>query len=322
MCASPPSPGGWSDSQFPATSLHTIAIEPFQPFRRPVYTSSGFALEGPHFVHPTVSPYRFSRYPSNPPTLDHMVAGGLPSGLTTLRLDWRGDGVVEVALSRPNKSNSITPAMWAELRAVFGTHLPGLEGLRAVVVTGSGKNFCGGIDLGAFGGDGAVSSGDDVARSALRLRTHILELQDSLSAIEKLPVPVIAAVHGACYGAGLDMASACCIRWACPDAMFSIKEVDVGLAADVGSLARLPRALGSSSLLNELAYTARPLTAAEALQCGLVSRVLVPLPCELAPRAPTLLALPALGCCARLGNACRLQLASDVPAPSLAVGAA
>ncbi|XP_032533360.1 delta(3,5)-Delta(2,4)-dienoyl-CoA isomerase, mitochondrial, partial [Chiroxiphia lanceolata] len=85
---------------------------------------------------------------------------------------------------------------------------------------------------------------------------------------------VIAAVHGPCIGAGVDLISACDIRFCSQDASFQVKEVDIGLAADVGTLQRLPKIVGSQSLVNELAFTARRMLASEALSCGLVSRVL------------------------------------------------
>ena len=111
-------------------------------------------------------------------------------------------------------------------------------------------------------GDTEPIEGSDVARTALRTRAHVIELQASLDALEQLAVPVVACIHGACYGAGLDMICACDVRWACDGTRFSIKEVDVGLCADVGVLARLPRIIGNSSLVHELAYSARPLSLA------------------------------------------------------------
>ncbi|OXB51870.1 hypothetical protein ASZ78_007018, partial [Callipepla squamata] len=101
--------------------------------------------------------------------------------------------------------------------------------------------------------------------------------------LEKCPKPVIAAVHGACIGGGVDLVSACDIRYCSQDAWFQVKtdsvspnatqEVDIGLAADVGTLQRLPKIVGSQSLVNELAFTARKMMAPEAQSCGLVSRV-------------------------------------------------
>lgn len=88
------------------------------------------------------------------------------------------------------------------------------------------------------------------------------------------PKPVIAAVHGACIGAGMDMISTTDIRYASSDAYFQVKEVDIGLAADVGTLQRFPKVVGSDSLVRELVYTARKYSATEALESGFISRML------------------------------------------------
>lgn len=83
---------------------------------------------------------------------------------------------------------------------------------------------------------------------------------------------MIAAIHGACIGGGVDMISAADIRYCSSDAWFQIKEVDIGMAADVGTLQRFQKIIGSDSLVRELVYTARKFTAAEAVQQGFVSR--------------------------------------------------
>ncbi|KFO71678.1 hypothetical protein N303_10009, partial [Cuculus canorus] len=144
---------------------------------------------------------------------------------------------------------------------------------RAVVIAGAGSVFTAGIDLSDLGREFLAVEGEDTARRAWKLRQKIQEFQETFSVLEKCPKPVIAAVHGACIGAGVDLISACDIRYCSEDAWFQVKEVDIGLAADVGTLQRLPKILGSQSLVNELAFTARKLLAPEALTCGLVSRV-------------------------------------------------
>ena len=203
-----------------------------------------------------------------------MPLDALPS-FETLHVAWLDDHghALLVELNRPRKRNAVSTTMWRELRECFSTALPSLSTLRVVLLTGGeSASFCGGIDisdLGAF----MSEPGSDTARTALRIRRNVLEMQQSFDAMEALAVPVIAAVHGACVGAGVDMITACDIRWASADAAFVVKEVDIGLAADVGTLARLPKAVGSASLVSELAMTARPLRSAEALQCGFVSCV-------------------------------------------------
>nr|KAF6289889.1 enoyl-CoA hydratase 1 [Pipistrellus kuhlii] len=144
---------------------------------------------------------------------------------------------------------------------------------RAVVISGEGKMFTSGIDLVDMASDLLQPHGDDVARISWYLRNLISRYQETFSVIEKCPKPVIAAIHGGCIGGGVDLVTACDIRYCAQDAFFQVKEVDVGLAADVGTLQRLPRVIGNQSLVNELAFTARKMMADEALSSGLVSRI-------------------------------------------------
>jgi enoyl-CoA hydratase len=108
-------------------------------------------------------------------------------------------------------------------------------------------------------------------RSREKLRRLILDLQDTLTSIERCRKPVIAAIHGACVGGGVDLVTACDIRLCSADARFSVKEVDVGMTADVGTLQRLPRLVGEG-IARELAYTARDVDGREAREIRLVNR--------------------------------------------------
>jgi delta(3,5)-delta(2,4)-dienoyl-CoA isomerase len=107
----------------------------------------------------------------------------------------------------------------------------------------------------------------------MTMYTTIRHLQDLISSMEKCRKPVIGAIHNACVGAGVDMITAMDVRLCTADAWFCVKEVDMGLAADVGTLQRLPKVIGSQSLVNDLCLTARRMDAAEAERCGLVSTV-------------------------------------------------
>ncbi|KIJ63962.1 hypothetical protein HYDPIDRAFT_112451, partial [Hydnomerulius pinastri MD-312] len=169
--------------------------------------------------------------------------------------------------------NAFTTEFWKEYGSVFDRITAGEYGdIRAVVLSSVlPKIFTAGIDFQGLGLGEHTSI--DVARTALSLREHILDFQHSISSPERCPVPVIAAVHGIIYGLGIDIISACDIRYAAADAKFSIKEVDVGLAADIGTLAHLPKITGNQSLVRELAYTARPFSSTEAEKLGLVSKV-------------------------------------------------
>jgi len=187
---------------------------------------------------------------------------------TTLSLHVDGH-VAEVALDRPDKANAMNEAMWPELRACFDW-LDAEASVRVVILRGNGRHFCAGIDLEMLGG----MFGEDMepARRAEAFRRHVLYLQDCLSAIEKCRVPVLAAIHSSCVGGAIDMVTCCDMRYASADAKFSVREVAVGLAADVGTLQRLPKLI-PDGIAREMAYTARDVHADEALQMGLVNRV-------------------------------------------------
>ncbi|XP_025051315.1 delta(3,5)-Delta(2,4)-dienoyl-CoA isomerase, mitochondrial [Alligator sinensis] len=120
-------------------------------------------------------------------------------------------------------------------------HLAQDPACRAIVLSGAGKLFTAGIDLAEMASVFMMAEGDDTARRAWHLRKKIREYQERVTC----PKPVIAAVHGACIGAGVDLISACDIRYCTEDAWFKSKEVDIGLAADVGTLQRLPRIMGN-----------------------------------------------------------------------------
>ncbi|CAO3688483.1 unnamed protein product [Umbelopsis vinacea] len=201
----------------------------------------------------------------------------------TVKGEFVADHVLHVQLNRPKKLNSFNPTQVSEI----GSLLPRLvrevreifrairedRDIRSVVVSGSGRMFTAGLDL-SENGLTALVDDNDVARGAFHRRRHIEDFQASFTAIEQCDKPVIAAIHNGCFGAGVDMITACDIRYATKDSFFCVKEVDVGLAADVGTLQRLPKVIGNHSLVRELCYTGRNLYADEALHCGLVNKVL------------------------------------------------
>ncbi|XP_065520397.1 delta(3,5)-Delta(2,4)-dienoyl-CoA isomerase, mitochondrial isoform X3 [Lathamus discolor] len=196
----------------------------------------------------------------------------LRRGFETLQVRPEREHVLHVQLHRPDKRNAMNGAFWREMVECFQA-IAQDSSCRAVVISGAGKVFTAGIDLVEMGSELLMVEGDDPARKAWNLRRKICAFQESFSVLEKCPKPVIVAVHGACVGAGVDLICACDIRYCSQDAWFQVKEVDIGLAADVGTLQRLPKIVGSQSLVNELAFTARKMMAPEAQSCGLVSRV-------------------------------------------------
>jgi enoyl-CoA hydratase len=188
----------------------------------------------------------------------------------TLALE-RHDAVAVLVLNRPDRANAMEEAMWHELRDAM-RWADGSEDVRVVVLRGAGKHFTAGIDLAMLEGLAARIGHEDGARSRERLRRLILDLQDALTAIERCRKPVVAAVHGACYGGGIDLVTACDLRYCSADARFSVKEIDVGMTADVGTLQRLPRLVGEG-MARELAYTGRVVDGTEAQAIGLANRV-------------------------------------------------
>ncbi|MAT93079.1 MAG: enoyl-CoA hydratase [Halioglobus sp.] len=178
--------------------------------------------------------------------------------------------VATVLLNRPDRANSMNPAMWEELQACFDW-LDEQPGVRAVILAGNGKHFCAGLDLGMFS-DGSLGDSPDPARRAEQFRRKVLRMQENLTAIEKCRVPVLAAIHYTCIGGGVDMTCCADMRYATADAYFSIREVDIGMTADVGTLQRMPRIV-PDGVVRELAYTGRNMDAREAQQVGFVNRV-------------------------------------------------
>ncbi|XP_049581304.1 delta(3,5)-Delta(2,4)-dienoyl-CoA isomerase, mitochondrial isoform X1 [Syngnathus scovelli] len=200
------------------------------------------------------------------------TSGGPTAPYTTLAISHPAQTITHVELHRPNKRNAMNKAFWSEMVDCFN-EISGDPDCRVVVVSGAGKVFTAGIDLMDMAGDLLQPDGDDTARISWNLRKNITKYQDTFSVIERCPKPVVVAVHGACVGGGVDLITACDIRLCTQDAWFQVKEVDIGLAADVGTLQRLPKVIGSRSLVNDLALTARKMFADEALNSGLVSRV-------------------------------------------------
>ncbi|XP_039986984.1 delta(3,5)-Delta(2,4)-dienoyl-CoA isomerase, mitochondrial [Xiphias gladius] len=223
-------------------------------------------------IRSALTKYRGLWLPSQCASRAMSSSGGPTSPYTTLAISQPAESVTHVELHRPEKRNAMNMAFWSEMVDCFN-EIAGDPDCRVVVVSGAGKIFTAGIDLMDMAGDVLQPQGDDTARVSWNLRQKITKYQETFSVIEKCPKPVVVAVHGACVGGGVDLITACDIRLCTQDAWFQVKEVDIGLAADVGTLQRLPKVIGSRSLVNDLALTARKMYADEAKSSGLVSRV-------------------------------------------------
>lgn len=181
------------------------------------------------------------------------------------------DGVVLLEFNRPESANALDRDAWDELKSTFEA-MDADPNVRAIVLAGSGKHFCSGIDLSLLASIGMVIEEDCGGRKGERLRRLILELQDTVTAIERCRKPVLAAIQGACLGGGVDIVTACDMRYASEDAFFSVKEINVGMVADLGSLQRLPKLIAEGHA-REMTFTGRNVAAGEAQSIGLVNRV-------------------------------------------------
>jgi len=177
-----------------------------------------------------------------------------------------------VYLNRPEKKNAMNPPAWRESIPIFAD-LDADKDIRAVIVSGRGPCFSAGIDLMGMAGElPELMETEQKGGTKWRLIKKIHALQDTISCIEWCRKPVIAAIHGYCIGAGLDMATACDIRVCTRDAVFSLKEAAVSFVADVGVLQRIPLIVGQG-FARELAYTAKTFDADRARRMLLVNDV-------------------------------------------------
>jgi enoyl-CoA hydratase len=193
-------------------------------------------------------------------------------------------------LDRPAARNALGPAFWADLPRAMA-ELSDDDRVRAVVVAARGPHFSVGLDLKAMAGllsgagDGdpspspaasseaaPSSSAPSPAARARATRATVVRLQAAITAVADCPKPVVAAVHGYCIGGGVDLITACDIRLASADAVFSVREAKVAIVADLGSLQRLPRIVGAGHVA-ELAFTGQDVDADRARRIGLVNDV-------------------------------------------------
>ncbi|DBA00033.1 TPA: hypothetical protein N0F65_002036 [Lagenidium giganteum] len=191
----------------------------------------------------------------------------------TLLLSRRNDSVLHLKLNRPKQLNAFSMQMWVEMADAF-KQIERDPSVKCVVVSGEGKAFTSGMDLNVFGTMQAVMSTDTCeGRKRERLIKVIDNFQKVISAPENCRVPVIAAIHGPCIGAGVDFITACDLRYCDTSADFSVKEIDLAIIADIGTLQRLPPLIGEQQA-KELSYTGRNVSGLEAERIGLVLKCL------------------------------------------------
>jgi enoyl-CoA hydratase/carnithine racemase len=185
------------------------------------------------------------------------------------------EGVADVRLTRADKMNALDAEMFAAL-VETSSRLRTQKGLRAVVLSGEGRAFCAGLDMGRFaamnenGGNG-IAGGEarDLAARTFGIANHA---QQAVWGWRQLPVPVIAAVHGVAFGGGFQLALGADMRFLAPDARMSIMEIKWGLVPDMAGTPILA-SLVRDDILRDLTYTGRIFSAQEALGFGLATRI-------------------------------------------------
>ncbi len=177
--------------------------------------------------------------------------------------------VATLWLNRPDKLNALSEDMWADIPgAVAG--LDNDDEVRVIILAGRGKAFSVGIDIGILAS--LQPTGPSPAAGNMHIYTEIKRLQETVNCFADTAKPVIAAIHGYCLGAGVNLISACDIRLATTDAVFSIRETKMGLVADIGALQRLPAIVGDG-VTAEMALTGSDYPGTWAREKGLVTQL-------------------------------------------------
>ena len=176
-----------------------------------------------------------------------------------------------VELARPDKANALNKTLWFEIEAValWANQTPEV---RVLVLSGQGKHFCSGIDFSLA--MQLIQSTKELSdgQKQEHLFQEVLKLQRAFTSLETCKKPVIAAIHGGCIGGAVDLITACDMRYASSDATFCVKEIDLAIVADIGTLQRLPRLIGEGRS-RELAFTGRKFSAQEGVEMGLINTV-------------------------------------------------
>lgn len=183
--------------------------------------------------------------------------------------------IASVVMSRPDKRNSMNPAFWRELPEIIKDIDYGSKA-RVIVLSSTGPHFSAGLDVSSFAGVsdpvGEVEKRTRQLQAGTAFYDNVLHMQDSFTCLENCRVPVLAAIQGGCIGGGVDLVTACDIRYATEDAFLTIFETNIGMTADVGTFPRLVKLI-PEGYVREMAYTGRRVSATEAKSMGLINQV-------------------------------------------------
>ena len=183
--------------------------------------------------------------------------------------------IAHIRMNRPEKRNSMIPLFWAELPELV-REIETEHQARVIVISSTGPHFTSGMDVSAFGSSEAKASDSITEENArlkgLRFYDNVRYLQETFSCLERSRIPVLAAVQGGAIGAGVDLITACDMRYMTEDAFLTIFEINVGMTADVGTFPRITNLL-PEGIVKELAYTGRRMSAEEAKARGIVNDI-------------------------------------------------
>jgi enoyl-CoA hydratase len=179
--------------------------------------------------------------------------------------------IAHVVMKRPEKRNAMIAEFWTELPEII-RDIDDNSKARVIVLSSTGPVFSAGIDLSMFAQGDGISGDKNVPTHGAAFLQQVLRLQDSFNAIEDCRIPVLAAIQGGCYGGGVDLITACDMRYGTEDSFITIYEIIVGMTADVGTFPRILNHL-PEGLVRELAYTGRKMHSAEAHEQGLFNAV-------------------------------------------------
>ncbi|MDE2371189.1 MAG: enoyl-CoA hydratase/isomerase family protein [Burkholderiales bacterium] len=225
------------------------------------------------------------------------------------RVEIGADGVARLELNRPERLNTMAPPFFPALRdAVQAMNDEGA--VRCLVISSTGRHFSAGMALEVFAGGTMPMLDTASARSRLAFRDGLRRLMQCFDALETARFPVIAAIQGGCIGGALDLAAACDLRYCAADAFFTLQEIHIGMAADLGILQRLPKIV-PPGIAREMAYTGERLDAGRALAAGLVNAVLPDAAATLAQAMTTAAAIAAKSPLAIAGSKIALNYAVD-----------
>ena len=224
------------------------------------------------------------------------------------RLELADNGVAHLQLCRPERLNTFEPPFFPALRDTVGA-LNAEGRTRSLVISSTGRHFSAGMALDVFaGGMPMLDTGN--ARRRLAFQDSLRQLMRCFDALEEARFPVIAAIQGGCIGGALDLAAACDIRVCSEDAFFTVQEIHIGMAADLGVLQRLPKIV-PPGVAREMAFTGERLPAARALHCGLVNAVLADAEATVAHALALAAAIAAKSPLAVAGSKAALNYAAD-----------